>query len=529
MPCAVVRRRQVLYQRRINFRDARTRPAAKASIAACVVVLTAGLPHAARAGVAVQRPSVVAKSASADTTLVKLQSDVSELRRDVYVLGTLVIALLGGGFLIGFVTTIRTETKNTEMHHLLYAGESAAQSRAEETHTSFLDASQRTLTLVNETLELAKEASKRAEDAVKLRAEHIRDEVESRARGIVAPLIMRSNPKDIVLDDARLDIVDLARELSAVEGHLELQGMALSPTCLFVKGMDAHFRDDTRAASKSLLLAGEEANNRELSTVALYWAAYELNNLGNFTRALDIFRKARAIETPGGPRWFELQRIILETQFFDIARAHQSTPPQERLAVEEIHELVREVDTTITAMPDTIELQEARRNMIQTLGNIRWWSAGPAPFPTSDVVHGGHRASLVEARDCYANVIRRDDPWALFGKAEADLYLTLQANREDYERIIELAGLRLTKRAERRSRVSLDQTALIAQNRITPGRSELKDTNDRLRETLRDLDSEIWVFSQFRKCNVTWAEFEREVNDFWDAVPKSALRTWEVV
>lgn len=415
------------------------------------------------------------------------------------------------------------------MHHLAVAGESASQARVDQVHTSFLDSSQKTLTLVNETLELAKEASQRAADALKLRAERVSDRIEIRAREIAGPLIGKADLKEIVTDpEARLDIGDLAKEIASVQGYLEMQNMDLSPTCQFILGMNAHFTEDPRVAVRSLTRAAEDATNRDLVTASLYWAAYELNNIGKYNRATDLFRRARNNEKSATSRFYELQRLILETAFFELSYKRRELTAHERIASQEVGNLLDDIAEVRAAIPDQMEFEGSRAHLVQTEGNVRTWMAAPPWFP-DPALSAERRQCLQKAQACYQQIVDKhpDELWPLFGLAESRLHLETGetapseetwSSTDAYEKIIKLASDQLTERAERRSRVSLDQTRLIAQVRLGVDRTDLAHTNDKLRENLSGLDRDMYLFSQAQKSNLPWADFEREIRGFWDDV-----------
>ncbi|HEV2728323.1 MAG TPA: hypothetical protein VGV34_08515, partial [Solirubrobacterales bacterium] len=126
--------------------------------------------------------------------------------RIFYVLAFLVAVLTGGGF-IGVILSLRTEQRQGEIHRLGIAGETKAQERAEETHrraeethNKLLAGSEETLNLVNATLSLAKDASKRAEDAVRGKAvERLRD-LDQEAEKILDAVHHADNFKYVVRD-----------------------------------------------------------------------------------------------------------------------------------------------------------------------------------------------------------------------------------------------------------------------------------------------------------------------------------------
>ena len=111
----------------------------------------------------------------------ELEESVQELRQEVrdlrdernylFIALGILVSILVAGSLVGITTAFRSEARLQEAHRVALTGESASQTRAEEAHVTFLDSSQRTLSLVNDTLELAKEASEQAAHTMEARVE----------------------------------------------------------------------------------------------------------------------------------------------------------------------------------------------------------------------------------------------------------------------------------------------------------------------------------------------------------------------
>ena len=468
-------------------------------------------------------PAVAAAQGSSGGSV---QSQINRLQSDEDFLRVLVFVLLGGGFAIGLVVTIRTERRSTELHHLAVAGESAAQDRAEQVHTTFLDASRQTLALVNETLSLAKDASQRAEEALERRADRVRNEVESEARLVIGPLIVRPDLHSIVKDqERRLEIVDLARKIERVQGYLELEEIVLSADCHFVLGLNAHFEGNSRAAIKYLDVAATASlRGDDLEIASLYWRAYELNNTGEYRQARDLFRKAGDRDgTRHSERFYELERMWYETRFLMLADAyfHSKTRHSETA----VHDLYHDIEQVKKGMPRQSEYQLARAHLDQTQAHLLIWAAEPPKF--AGTPNAEQRQLLERAYRQFDEALeleRAPELWTMLGRAEAGFHLGRKFDGSGYRSVLKLTRRELDTRVERRSLVSLEQARLIAQVRLQLPEAEVEQTNERLRDYLKSLDDHMHIFSHFQKCNLPRVEFRNELNGFWEEYEEDLKR-----
>ena len=143
---------------------------------------TAGQVRARRRAVPV---GTAPRPAAAHSTAWAVNNRIDSLYSTLLVPVGLLITLIAGGSVIGVVATLRSERRAAQLHDLAVSFETATQQRAEQVHVSFLDASQKTLTLVNDTLALAKEASERAARTMALKAHQSLDSVDENARDVL--------------------------------------------------------------------------------------------------------------------------------------------------------------------------------------------------------------------------------------------------------------------------------------------------------------------------------------------------------
>ena len=83
--------------------------------------------------------------------------------------------------------------------------------------------------------------------------------------------------------------------------------------------MERHLRQAASLAIRYLREAVQRSKDRDLSTLAQFWIGYESNNRGEYSHAIEAFRRAAESETRSTSRYFELCRILVESRFFEYA------------------------------------------------------------------------------------------------------------------------------------------------------------------------------------------------------------------
>lgn len=123
------------------------------------IVSAIGCVAAICCGSLVIATTALAATATQPTQIELVEKHVDDVRDYVQLLlwpiGILLAVLTIGGAL-SVVFSIRDQRRVSQLHELTVTGELASQRRSEQSFSSFLDESQKTLTLVNDTLRLAK-------------------------------------------------------------------------------------------------------------------------------------------------------------------------------------------------------------------------------------------------------------------------------------------------------------------------------------------------------------------------------------
>lgn len=234
------------------------------------------------------------------------------------------ILALGGG--LGVVFSIRDQRRVSQLHELTVTGEVSSQRRSEQSYASFLEQSQTTLSLVNDTLELAKEATDRAAKSVEERAQSRVDAIEERAQKLMLD-VFTSREFELVVEDPvrRAELHAIGDELRALEGYLSLQDIKLKDYAKFVKALDQFLLNETESALQALQLAAQGQVVGDLQKFIEYWLGYMLTTVGQYEEAIARFEHDEVDLPEDSPQYFQLERIKGETRFFALAKPTPGT------------------------------------------------------------------------------------------------------------------------------------------------------------------------------------------------------------
>ncbi len=389
---------------------------------------------------------------------------------------------------------------------VMLRGEEAAQSRATATHDQFFESSGKTLGLVNDTLTLAKEASERAAKAVLARAEQMLKDLTAHSRQL---LERASGEEDrfLVSDlDMRSDLRSLARKINGFESsRLFLpEEIPMTPECLFIRGMDFHLDQAIPDAIDAWeQVAMDEDSPKALQSQAWYWIGYERNNIGNFKEAERAFKNA--LEGAEGNRRYELQRIRIESQFFQQTDNSSLKPIIRKL--EELLEKCRS-DT------GDIDIKMREAVILRNLGNVASQALLDART-TGSTAEQQTLCELAERAFSDALEIVKGDKWSMFGLAEILKFRSEEGRAKallsDVRGLVEKESI---DRAEPRTKVLCRSTELICCVEVEQLHPLARVSYNYLVGELGRVDGRMTVYSQWRKRNIKKAVFQEELNEF---------------
>ena len=508
----------------------------------------------ALAGLAALTASTAAAPAPSPVKVERLQAkveaneaSVSTLRSDVQLMlwpvGILLAVLTLGG-LLSVVFSIRDQRRVTQLHELAVRGETAAQRRSEESFSSFLAESQKTLTLVNDTLTLAKESTDRAAHAMQVNARARVDAIEARAEALMLRAF-NSGEFESILDklELRNDLGRIAADLAGLEGYLELQSMPLPAHSRFLKAIDLFLKDDARGALELLQRAEQEARPGDLHRFTLYWIGYIQLTIGEYESARRKFHDDEGGLRAEDREHHQLERMQLEAEFFEAAgefERYGSGAPDERLG--KTRGLIKKLDSLAAKVAASDHNRKTRTSheVARTRADVLAWIAydPTAPILTDQDEDGGAVADEPDA-DAPASEIRR---WALhrayavcdeqqerdfyleFTRADCARALGLEGAKEAYEQVASMLVAEAGKHRETRREAELAQVAAICHTRLAsmPSETAAEQTEHRnaaaaaaskAAETARSLShTDVTIFSALRRHNIPPEQFITEVS-----------------
>jgi len=333
-----------------------------------------------------------------------LQEKVNTLYWLTGILIAVLAIVLGLGGFGSFIGWIRAESRTSEAHRLFITGERASQERSDEVHKTFLESSRNTLDLVNATLTLAKEASERAAKFIENKARITREELDKNAKFLIES-VHKEDDRALVADPThRSALRSLAQKIAGFEINRFVLPIDIELTshCLFVRGLDFHLNQQfTEAFECWQSVALREDTPNPLKSFAWYWIGYEHNNLAEFEDACISFE--RALENAEGARRYELNRILLESRFFNKSKE----------SAENLMPYFETLLKSIEAERGGEEFEENKRKILVTIGNVCYQFG-------NELMESGKNKEMQKKYQNAKNYFKKagQNKWALFGLAE---------------------------------------------------------------------------------------------------------------
>lgn len=360
-----------------------------------------------------------------------------------------------------------------------------------------------TLTLVNDTLRLAKEASERASKSLEEKLTRKHNELEAEAIDLVDDSKAYKNFKILVEDSRfRSNLQTLALEITGLQNNQNIldKDVTLLPYCSFIRGMDFHLNQHVKPAVKYWKHAKDHPGASEnLKIMALHWIGYEQNNLGDFEDASSNFELAANLAQ--GPLKYELERLKIESRFFCTDKFSASAVLPE---MEALFERVEGEDKSE-------EFKKAKSSIAATLGNIYLQigsdvSADPEATESPESYYE-------KAKEVFDNAPMKSK-WIWFGYGEACFKLGEKPDAEAcfLSKVKPEAELEYSTRLEPRTKVLGQTTVLICSMLVTSQHENVIMLYNLIKATLGSVDSHVTVYSQFKRRNVFKKAFLKDLD-----------------
>jgi len=476
---------------------------------------------------------------------------------------TILLAILGLGGGLGVVFSIRDQRRISQLHQLTVTGELSAQHRAEQGYATFLEQSQTTLALVNDTLKLGKEATDRAAHSMRERAQSQVNVIEERARELMIEAFSDGEFESIVADaEQRAELHSIADSLRLLEGYLSLQDMKLPQYAGFVKAIDQFLHDETEAAVRSLERASLERAVGSLGQFVEYWLGYVRTTVGAYREALTNFGHDEIDVILRSSQYFQLKRVIAETEFFSRAAA-SAKGEHPRARFERVIDLLDGLATHAAEMEEPSGEQAKTKDRLEVARTradiLEWVAYDPRhldePIEDTKRMRAAKIEGISEPVASFAKFAKSqlwkklEDPdlfryWALcqvkgvrparlepdvnlrFALAESRFKLGLEETKTmtAFKSIVHDLPRKLGPNLEKRRIASLHQSLLIAHvrlHKLDPAESDKHVSDARrahrdVRDALNDIEPRVTIFSQIQRRNLSGSDFKKEIDDIID-------------
>lgn len=400
----------------------------------------------------------------------------------------------------------KTEDRTARLFDFAIEGETVARGRATDVHQSFLKGSMDTLNLVNATLSLSKEASERAAKFIERKARATVEELDQESQALLASVPPQNIRALAEVPSIRSDLRSLAQKITGFEINRFIlpDDIQLTPSCLFIKGMDFHLSQQFKdAIGNWRRVALSSGSNESLKSLAWYWIGYEQNNINEFPDAEQSFENA--LEHASGVRKYELQRILFETRFFN--KKKYPTPTQ----IQPLKGLLEAIEKE----GPSVEFDEQRSRIANSLGNVLN-QTGRELKKLGQLDEAA--VKFHQAKELYREVSDREK-WAPFGFAEMlhELGELTEAQRIFREQVRTQAINESVQREEPRTKVLARTTELICCLRVPELRAEAASIRSLVLQDLGRVDSRLTVYSQMQRRNVEKVVFQADLDELWIA------------
>ena len=430
---------------------------------------------------------------------------------------TLLLALGTGFSIAGFIRAEIRETKAFKM--TLENAQEAKQSNNESKlrENIIFAESQKTLQLVNETLTLSTEASRRASKSFETRLKKAIETFENNSRTIIDDSGAYEDDKNLTTNkDICSDIHRVGRKIEGIENNLivlEDSNVSLKPFCIFIRGSDSYLSEQFHEALdywRTVSISPDA--EAKLQSLSYYWIGYVNNNLGEFTKAINSFKKAQELVTDS--RKYEIQRIQLETKFFNNEPINQ--------IIDDLKNLLAVIENDKSG--ESTHVLVSRKNRVSTtLGNVYYQLGNQTKqdderkqcYNKSKIIFAD-LLNITEDDNVFAKIYSLDNykkdkaKWIIFGYAES-LY-KLASEDKDKEKInlaIEifkkvvcyLAENEFLNREEKRTKVLAKTTQLICSVRANDDERTISNTKSQVEAAL-SIDKRLTIYSQLQRRNV---------------------------
>lgn len=454
--------------------------------------------------------------------------------------------LLAIGFGSSLIFSVKSEIKNGKLFNDYKTDRDNQEQRSNELYKMFLqdrenekntiETTEKTIALVNRTLELAVQASERSAKSLQIRLKNILQQIEKESADLIKKCRAFEDDKNLTSKkQTQNEIHRIGNKIEGLENNLVIldqeglddsQVIKLTPYSKFIKGANQYLNEQfDDAISIWTELLDEEikgADSDKLKSLTYYWIGYVNNNLAHFDEGNRYFLEAEKLTK--NSRKYELQRMQIETRFFN-----NESPTS---ISKDFEKLLEEIDTD-TKLSDS-QKHTRKSKVLNTLGNVYYLI-----FKQSKTTKDKEKY-LLKSKNTFLKVLNINDDkdilnvvsqmdndskdnqkWVLYGLAESMYHIDEENKKiaiELFEKeIIKLAESEYENREEKRTKVLAKTCQLLCSYRINPkDKEKLENLRAMIEIPLSDLNNRLTIYSQLVRKNIEYTEFKKQLKQIID-------------
>ncbi|TAL69961.1 MAG: hypothetical protein EPN82_04915 [Bacteroidetes bacterium] len=407
----------------------------------------------------------------------KLKDKVESQSKNMEILFYVLVGVLSIGGLTSLVGWFRNETRTQREHNL----------------------SKNTIDMVNEILNLTVGANKKALESKSNWLNLTSEDLTRRA----SELIDKSKDKNVLINnnESIYEISKISEEIPVLKNNIKVWGenIEISLKCLFIRALDLHINQKFDAAIETWkeVYESKHSDIDDLKKEAHYWTGCEYNNLGEYEKALEQFDFAlEIVKNAKDIEKFEIERIILETRFFN------KDNDNEENILEGFSELYEKISKS-----NEHGIDDLKSKIANSYANI-YFSKG---------FNLQKKAKDDEARKYYEETkkyyqIGSNNYFSKLNLAETNYRLGKENIKEDFIDIKNRAKIRYLNKKEPRTKVSECAINFIFALRL---QENIQEIEKKYKDVIRDIYSvndRLTIYSPIRKLNVDRGEFENDID-----------------
>jgi hypothetical protein len=386
-----------------------------------------------------------------------------------------------------------------------------AEARAAEVHSQLLGATKETITLVNQTLNIAKEESEHAANALHNSATVELNDLDLDIKKFLANVNTTDVASVTTTPIYRARIKKFSDRTNKIDNYNLLldrnKKISLTCNCKFIDGIQQHIEQNFDEALELWGNVAVDAHTPPLQKgIAWYWMGHLNNNLGEFPDAEKNFHNGSVTGDP--EHLIEYKRSEIESRFFAYTKYKADTNGSSIISA--LSGLREDVEKAMAAGDIAAHVQLRRVMLLQ--GNVHYAFG----------VEGGDNSYIEKARKIYKDLAEisasTNQTYAQLGYAQASLALGIDIAevKQLLSKIVQPAAyneaLERVEPRSRATRLAIELLCCLASDN-PENIVRARYIRDDVTRALAGLDSRLTVFSPVVKRNLKKEDFLTELRN----------------